>query len=164
MVQPSLSFSYFYGNEALVEFGNEPHYSDKVSHTLLADISKWNAYFASNFDEDKGFTSPQAQVWIDEEYRRLCKRLRKEGIRFQTSMWWTERPKSSPFKAKLRSFVYVRNLKRIRRNLVTGNFQNLIFECGNAQITTKELMEKSVAHLKEFEVTSRKQSGNRRNL
>jgi len=82
------TFSYNYSAWPIVDIEGPPYVEDIISDQLEHEITVWNEYFNHHFTYNYGFDDPSAQKWVNEEYQRLCQRLREEGVSFREDNWW----------------------------------------------------------------------------
>jgi len=60
----------------------------RIDASLQAELEAWTLDFFGSFDESSGFSTIDAEVRLNAEYKRLCKRLEDSGISFTVSTWW----------------------------------------------------------------------------
>lgn len=61
-----------------------------LPHALVEDLKKWAIFFLSNFDENVGFSSPQAQAHVTSEFESFCIQLDRLGVQYRAVNWWSD--------------------------------------------------------------------------
>lgn len=61
----------------------------QIDSELKADLISWCDFMLNNFNEDRGFSSDEAEVWANSQYEKLAERLRSKGLVITTDNWWS---------------------------------------------------------------------------
>ena len=62
---------------------------ERIDPELTSDLEAWCDFMLANFDERAGFLSDQAEVWANDQYESLARRLRSKNLVVTTDKWWS---------------------------------------------------------------------------
>jgi proline racemase len=61
----------------------------QIDVELRRDLVSWCDFMQANFNEERGFSSDEAEDWANSEYENLALRLRSKGLTITTDNWWS---------------------------------------------------------------------------